>query len=620
MKMSPTPSADAHSAFAEARRAYDFALANLNKARKALRGGAHRQSIPWEGPVSSASLSECSFPPHTNFSNWPHADVKLPTPWCPAESRPPPAISLPQLALEGRTGNTPVLPSLLVPCCAHSGTTFLWRCMLYAFHPQRVCGRRSCSRGNPSYAGSAQEWTNSACGGRRYLLPGLTGNIEGHWDYRKEWFFYGGGGGSWAKGWGEYVGVDLPLCYWEPEFQRLLRAQPLDDTLAHSRRLCQPAAGGDGGGGSSSSSGGGGSGGSSGGSSGGDAAKASPSTSSPRCTHRACMTLDLDKVRLSPTYAPEYDRRYKPRWQFQASKALPRVRPGVHTGAVVSDMTPNYLCSPKSLRNLAGSIGAPKHFRFLVLHRRPLDMINASYKMFIQWGWVRTPDLESDVKAQLASLETCNRTLYAQPELLRNLPAEEALTYFGRCWRGVWRDFVANSMPYVCLRAWMATGFEAHQFMLVPQAQLRTARAAQLLPALSNFTGLHYNAEVLQDKQAELNVHCEAPPSAKRAAAAAAAASEHSPKGAAHAGERHNGSRRRMRGGGRGGAAAGSVSTVDPADSRPLVNSHAGYTGRDAVRRTRLSDATHAELTRLAKAHTSLLEGLGVSSLSSVAR
>ena len=126
---------------------------------------------------------------------------------------------------------------------------------------------------------------------------------------------------------------------------------------------------------------------------------------------------------------------------------------------------------------------------------------------------------------------------------------------------------------------------------------------------------------MLQDKQAELNVHCEAPPSAKRAAAAAAAAaSEHSPKGAAHAGERHNGSRRRMRGGGRGGAAAGSVSTVDPADSRPLVNSHAGYTGRDAVRRTRLSDATHAELTRLAKAHTSMLEGLGVSSLSSVAR
>ena len=98
---------------------------------------------------------------------------------------------------------------------------------------------------NPHYATRVDEWSARACDGRRYLLPGLTGNIEGHFDYRKEWFFYGGGGASWSKGWAEYRGVDLPLCYWEPEFQRELRLRPLEDTLLNARRLCRaPVPGG----------------------------------------------------------------------------------------------------------------------------------------------------------------------------------------------------------------------------------------------------------------------------------------------------------------------------------------------------------------------------------------
>ena len=136
------------------------------------------------------------------------------------------------------------------------------------------------------------------------------------------------------------------------------------------------------------------------------------------------MPLDLDKVRLSPTYAPEYDRRTKPRWQFQASKALARVNPSAHPGAVSSDMTPNYLCSPRALRNLVTALGAPAHFRFLLLHRAPLAMITASYKMFVQWGWVRTSNLEADASMQLRALEACNVTLYRHPELLGVLPGE----------------------------------------------------------------------------------------------------------------------------------------------------------------------------------------------------
>ena len=445
--------------FAEARRAYEEALGNLNKARIALltdtarrpargaglihkhghrrrgssssrssRSSSNSLSLSLGGDAETNAVPTCAFPPSTNLSIFTGPDVRLPTPWCTPEAVPPPARSLVELAAAGQTSPIPVLPSLLVPCCAHSGTTFLWRCMQYAFHPQRVCGARTSVPHNPAYAGRVGQWTNAACHGRRFLLPGLTGNIEGHWDYRKEWFFYGGGGGSWAKGWAEYVGVDLPICYWEPEFQRLLRSQPLDDTLAHSRRLCQPPAvhrstrGGHSEGhagvadrtpnGDVNSTGTGSS----------HSAAGAPSAS--RCTHRACMILDLDKTRLNPTYAPEYDRRTKPRYQFQASKSLPRLRPDVHTGAVVSDMTPNYLCSPKALRNLAGSIGAPAHFRMLVLHRMPFDMVKASYKV------IRTRSMQrhSLLQPHLASNRQSLHSLF----LLR-LPAFLFLTYFRGC-------------------------------------------------------------------------------------------------------------------------------------------------------------------------------------------
>ena len=43
--------------------------------------------------------------------------------------------------------------------------------------------------------------------------------------YRKEWFCYGGGGAAWPKGWEDYAGVELPLCYWEREYQRLQRLE-----------------------------------------------------------------------------------------------------------------------------------------------------------------------------------------------------------------------------------------------------------------------------------------------------------------------------------------------------------------------------------------------------------
>lgn len=135
----------------------------------------------------------------------------------------------------------------------------------------------------------------------------------------------------------------LTYSYWEMEFQRHLRIQSLDNTLAQSRSHClsgsNPTAGyGD-----------------------------SPDTTP--CLHRTCTPLDLNKVRFRPEYQKEYHGKGKPRWQYQATKALPRVHPRVHTGVVVSDMTPNYLCSPSALTNIVQTIGTPSHFRLLILVR-----------------------------------------------------------------------------------------------------------------------------------------------------------------------------------------------------------------------------------------------------------
>lgn len=243
----------------------EAALQKLRQRRGLLLQWRRRRRLPKQREGAevgrAAQKPSCSFPPASTVRGEPgQADVRLRHPFCEAVRTPLPSGSLSELAAEG-VSDVAVLPSLLVPCCAHSGTTFLWRCMQYAFHPERVCGsvadRAGCEGGRCGkqrrsgrvavYAPLAADWSRSACGSRRYLLPGLAGNVQGHWDYRKEWFFYGGGGAAWPKGWEDYAGVELPLCYWEREYQRLLRVRPLADTLAHSRALCssaQPSGGG----------------------------------------------------------------------------------------------------------------------------------------------------------------------------------------------------------------------------------------------------------------------------------------------------------------------------------------------------------------------------------------
>lgn len=139
---------------------------------------AHRSNSNRAEPGMS-----CTFPPAANFTDWQGIDVKLPLPWCRPIEEAPVVRALDEHARDKRRqpgDKVLVVPSLLVPCCAHSGTTFLWRCMSYAFHPEKACGRLASRSTDPQYAYVADDWTEKACGRRRYLLPGLTGSIQVH--------------------------------------------------------------------------------------------------------------------------------------------------------------------------------------------------------------------------------------------------------------------------------------------------------------------------------------------------------------------------------------------------------------------------------------------------------
>jgi hypothetical protein len=211
---------------------------------------------------------------------------------------------------------------------------------------------------------------------------------------------------------------------------------------------------------------------------------------------------------------------------------------------------------------------------------------------------VRSVNLEKDVTEQLEKLQKCNGTLYREPELLRALSPNEVLAYFGRCWRGVWHDHVTNILPYVCIRSWLAAGFRKDQFMLVRQERLRRLRADVLLPALSNFTGLHHNRAVLDDRGEELRAHCEAPD------IASASAKEHASA---------SGARRRKKAPRQHSGWASEHNETD--DLTPMVNTHSQYTGHNATQRTQLSAHVLAELVRLADVHHQLLNELGLHEL-----
>lgn len=253
---------------------------------------------------------------------------------------------------------------------------------------------------------------------------------------------------------------------------------------------------------------------------------------------------------------------------------------------------------------------------------------------------VRSANLEKDVTAQLDALQSCNRTLYQRPDLLATLAPAEMLTYFGKCWRGTWRDHVTNILPFVCVRAWLAAGFQASQFMIMRSEKLRGSRSLAIespalaptrphtvcVPRMAQFTTRPCSARSPTSRASTTTGQCctirrrscactasrptsasisGAPGCSRRIASSCERRPEH------HAWRRmpptvHPRVHQRHR------------SLLTGRGSLPFLgrsNSHSQYTGHDAVRRTQLSPPVQAELDRLIEAHAKLLDGIGIHEL-----
>jgi hypothetical protein len=104
--------------------------------------------------------------------------------------------------------------------------------------------------------------------------------------------------------------------------------------------------------------------------------------------------------------------------------------------------------------------------------------------------------------------------------------------------------------------------------MLMPQSKMKMMRAPELLSTLAAFTGLHYNRDVLHDKNAELKTQCEAP---DRPVDPHAADFNKQPPAAKGKGRRGKEKLKRV-----------------------MVNTHSTYDGDDAQRRSQLDEVRHA--------------------------
>jgi hypothetical protein len=313
------------------------------------------------------------------------------------------------LPVQGSWEMQPVIPTLLLPCCAKAGTTFLHGCMTLAFSAERVCESSFVDR-----------WAlgEQRCQNRSYLLPvcSLKNGVQPV--ERKELFFYGGISPydpGWVRGFQHMIGPGVPLCHYK-----------------HG------------------------------------------------CDSPAFLSAFKAQIPMSET-------------------VLPRVATALFPGARTIDATPNYLCSPQAFKNFVSSYSAKDlgRFRFIVALRDPMARAYSEWSMFSNWnGENRT--FETAVADELRTLRRCDEELVKHPHSLLTRGPKELLFLFSKCFQGVAKDYVRNSMYAACLAPWLKK-FDRSQFLFLQAEEMKVWTAVELLTRISNFTGLTLRSHQLND-------------------------------------------------------------------------------------------------------------------------
>ena len=122
---------------------------------------------------------------------------------------------------------------------------------------------------------------------------------------------------------------------------------------------------------------------------------------------------------------------FKRKADYKLSRGDPKI--------TIADFTPNYLCSPTAMKNIATAAeqrGLKDQVRFIVSFREPLERAFSEWSMFaLSWEWDRTvhaKNFSARMEDQVQTLRLCNETLFRDTELLASLPDEELFSYVGK--------------------------------------------------------------------------------------------------------------------------------------------------------------------------------------------
>jgi hypothetical protein len=403
-------------------------------------------SLATSGTGGAAKGDDDSAPAGNRYAGLESSLEKLPLPREALPHDQPVPNSIAQLLRN--ESSQPVLPEVFMPCCAKTGTTFLWGCTTLAFRPSIVCG-----------SNDARKWTNAQCGDKRYVLPGGRVLPSGCRFDRKEYFFWGGGKGDDKKhihrrGMYWYAGMPTPLYYWQRNARACFKRADVEKLCYENlpdvdySMIERPKS------------------------------KVEIVPEDGRI-HPACRKLKLRGLQRLRPGRPAGEEP-PPRIQLEVESYLPWVDRRRYPGAVSMDFTPNHMNDPMAPIRLWDHMPHPERLRFVVSLRNPLKRAYSEWSMFIKWNWERVTNFGEKLRMELDALRKCNSSVYDEPSLILTLPHTDFSEYHAKCITGSAMEYVRNSMYVVGFRNWMRV-FKAEQILVI-YSEVRPSAAAAAAP------------------------------------------------------------------------------------------------------------------------------------------
>jgi len=170
----------------------------------------------------------------------------------------------------------------------------------------------------------------------------------------------------------------------------------------------------------------------------------------------------------------------------------------------IADFTPNYMCSPTAMKNIATAAetrGVKDQVKIIVSLREPLERAFSEWSMFaLSWEWDRTVNahnFSTRMEEQVEELRLCNETLFRNTALLESLSDEELFGYVDKCFGARAMEYMGNSLYSPCLLMAQRI-FPKEQFHVLRYEDLYTSRPQDMVKEIAQFTGLALDEAAVQ--------------------------------------------------------------------------------------------------------------------------